>query len=202
MFELVAATTNEGKLREIKRMIEGVGLEIQVKGLRELSFAEAVPEPGETFEENALFKARFVSHKLNAVVLADDSGLEVDVLDGRPGVYSARFSGKGATDEKNNAKLLDMLKGIPPSQRGARFRCVLVLYAPAGDYILTQGIWRGRIALKPEGQNGFGYDPVFIDEELQITAASMDMETKNTRSHRGKALAKLSRLIPGFFSIL
>ncbi len=202
MVELIVATGNRGKLREIKKIVEDLGLDVEVKGLRDISFEEEVPEPGDTFEENALFKARFVANKLNSVVLADDSGLEVDALGGKPGVYSARFSGEGATDEKNNTKLLHMLKGVPLSQRGARFRCVMVLYSPTGDYVLTQGEWRGKITLEPQGENGFGYDPIFFDEELQMTAACMDMETKNSRSHRGQALAKLTQLMEGFFSIL
>ncbi len=202
MQELVVATRNKGKLKEIKQMLHKRGLEIEVRGLEEFPSIGEVPEPGETFEENAIFKARFVAQRLGRIVLSDDSGLEVDALNGRPGVYSARFSGEGATDERNNAKLLEMLRSVPPHKRGAQFRCVMVLYSPEGDYVLTQGIWRGRIATEPSGDGGFGYDPIFIDEEKGMTAASMDMETKNRRSHRGRALLKISTLMENFFAMV
>jgi len=200
--KLVIATRNQGKIREIKKILEKNRLNITLLCLEDFPAIGDIPEPGETFEENALYKAKYVSEHTGIFALSDDSGLEVDALQGKPGVYSARFAGPSATDEENNQKLLYMMKDIPLEERGAQFRCAMVLYSPTGDYILTQGIWRGKIALTPKGEGGFGYDPIFIDENLGRTAASLDTETKNNLSHRGIALRKMVKLMASFFECL
>jgi XTP/dITP diphosphohydrolase len=200
--KLVIATRNQGKIREIKKILEKNRLNITLLCLEDFPAIGDIPEPGETFEENALYKAKYVSEHTGIFALSDDSGLEVDALQGKPGVYSARFAGPSATDEENNQRLLYMMKDIPLEERGAQFRCAMVLYSPTGDYILTQGIWRGKIALTPKGEGGFGYDPIFIDENLGRTAASLDTETKNNLSHRGIALRKMVKLMAPFFECL
>jgi XTP/dITP diphosphohydrolase len=200
--KLVIATRNQGKIREIKKILEKNRLNITLLCLEDFPAIGDIPEPGETFEENALYKAKYVSEHTGIFALSDDSGLEVDALQGKPGVYSARFAGPSATDEENNQRLLYMMKDIPLEERGAQFRCAMVLYSPTGDYILTQGIWRGKIALTPKGEGGFGYDPIFIDENLGRTAASLDTETKNNLSHRGIALRKMVKLMASFFECL
>jgi len=200
--ELVLATRNQGKIREIKNIILKKNLNINVLSLEDFPDISHIPEPEETFEGNALYKAKYVCEKTGHVTLSDDSGLEVDALDGRPGVYSARFAGDKASDEENNRKLLEALKDVPFERRGAQFRCVMVLYANTKDYVLTQGIWRGKIALKPEGNQGFGYDPIFFDENLGKCAAMLSIDEKNRVSHRAKALEKISKLIKPFFEIL
>ncbi len=200
--KLVLATKNKGKIKEIRKILSQKRLDVEVLGLDSFPELRDIDEPYETFEQNSLHKARFVAQKTGLLALADDSGIEVDALQGRPGVYSARYAGENATDEENIGRLLQELKNIPYEKRGAQFRCVMVLYAPTHDYVVVNGIWRGRIIFKPEGKNGFGYDPIFFDETLGMTAASMDMETKNRVSHRGKALKKLSYLLPHFLNML
>lgn len=200
--ELVLATRNQGKIREINNIILKKNLNINVLSLEDFPDISHIPEPEETFEGNALYKAKYVCEKTGHVTLSDDSGLEVDALDGKPGVYSARFAGDKASDEENNRKLLEALKDVPFERRGAQFRCVMVLYANTKDYVLTQGIWRGKIALKPEGNQGFGYDPIFFDENLGKCAAMLSIDEKNRVSHRAKALEKISKLIKPFFEIL
>ncbi len=160
--KLVLATKNKGKIKEIEDIILKKDLGIELLSLRDFPEIGDIPEPEQTFEGNALYKARYVCEKTGYAALSDDSGLEVDALSGRPGVYSARFAGEGATDEEKNKKLLGLMKDIPFDRRGAQFRCVMVLYAKTGDYVVTQGIWRGKIAFQPEGDQGFGYDPIFF----------------------------------------
>ena len=150
-----------------------------------------------TFEENALIKARAVAEALGVAAAADDSGLEVDALGGAPGVYSARYSDDWpavegeSKDERNNRKLLAELEGVPAEKRTARFRCCMALVIPGGEEIVVSGAWEGSIGFKRAGSNGFGYDPLFIDPELELTGAELTREAKMVRSHRGKALSKL-----------
>jgi len=150
-----------------------------------------VVEDGESFFDNALKKARVISGFTGEIALADDSGLEVDGLGGEPGIFSARYAGEGATDERNNRKLLEKLAHVPPEKRTARFRCVLVLYHPDGRYETFEGTWHGRINDKPVGTRGFGYDPIFFLPDRGITVAQLPDDLKNTISHRGQALHKL-----------
>ena len=152
-------------------------------------------EDQDSFEGNAYKKAKSVARVINEIILADDSGLEVDILNGQPGVFSARFSGENATDEKNNEKLLKMMEGVPEEKRGAQFRCVLVLMLPNGKSFKVEGICRGRIADRPYGNEGFGYDPIFIPEGYNITFGQMGKDEKNRISHRFLALKKLKEIM-------
>jgi len=197
---VVLASSNTGKIAEIKDLLREFDAGLQVSGLADFPHIGPVPEPGETFEANALYKAQYVCQRTGLVSLADDSGLEVDALNGAPGVYSARYSGEQATDEANNAKLLKALAGVNDEDRRARFCCVLAAVAPNGEQLLLDGTWEGWIATSPRGGRGFGYDPIFIDKESGRTAAEMSREAKSSRSHRGQALRKLIRLWPEFAS--
>jgi len=170
-------------------------LDIEILSLKSFPGVPEVQEDGVTFQENALKKAREVSRYTSEVVLADDSGLEVDFLAGEPGIHSARYSGPAATDETNNLKLLRKLQEVPKDKRGARFRCVLVLYFPDGKSESFEGTWRGEITRKPRGSMGFGYDPLFLDPGQSLTAAELPPDIKNRISHRGQAFAKLREWI-------
>ena len=190
---LILATRNQGKVRELRDPLARFGFDVQ--SLPE-DFPE-IEENGTTFEENALIKARAVAEALGVAAAADDSGLEVDALGGAPGVYSARYSEDWpavegeSKDERNNRKLLAELEGVPAEKRTARFRCCMALVIPGGEEIVVSGAWEGRIGFKRAGANGFGYDPLFIDPELELTGAELTREAKMVRSHRGKALARL-----------
>jgi XTP/dITP diphosphohydrolase len=151
-----------------------------------------IVEDGKTFLENALKKARTIAELTGETCLADDSGLEVAGLGGAPGIYSSRYAGEGARDEENNRKLLDALKGVPPAERGAAFRCVLVVCRPDGRYHSFEGRWTGRITEAPAGKGGFGYDPVFFLPEQGVTVAELTADIKNRISHRAEAFAKLN----------
>ena len=200
--DIVVGTGNKGKLEEIRALFAELGTQFRILGLDSFPELKDIPEPGRTFEENALHKARTVAWHTGRISLADDSGLEVDALGGEPGVYSARYSGPGATDEENIAKLLDRLEGVPFSRRTARFCCVLAVCTPQGKHFLARGAWEGRIALQRQGDRGFGYDPVFYDPEAEVTAAEMPQQTKNERSHRGKALRDFAARWPEFVNTL
>ena len=190
---LILATRNQGKVRELRDPLARFGFDVQ--SLPE-DFPE-IEENGTTFEENALIKARAVAEALGVAAAADDSGLEVEALGGAPGVYSARYSEDWpavegeSKDERNNRKLLAELEGVPAEKRTARFRCCMALVIPGGEEIVVSGAWEGSIGFKRAGANGFGYDPLFIDPELELTGAELTREAKMVRSHRGKALAKL-----------
>ena len=190
---LILATRNQGKVRELRDPLARFGFDVQ--SLPE-DFPE-IEENGTTFEENALIKARAVAEALGVAAAADDSGLEVDALGGAPGVYSARYSEDWpavegeSKDERNNRKLLAELEGVPAEKRTARFRCCMALVIPGGEEIVVSGAWEGSIGFKRAGANGFGYDPLFIDPELELTGAELTREAKMVRSHRGKALARL-----------
>ena len=165
-------------------------LPVEVLSLKDFTGVPEVEEDGRTFLENARKKAREVSRRISETVLADDSGLEVDVLGGEPGIRSARYAGPGATDADNNAKLLKALEGVPAAKRGAVFRCALVLFRPDGRSASFEGTWRGEILFEPRGTMGFGYDPLFFDPGQGLTAAELPPEVKNRISHRGQAFAK------------
>jgi XTP/dITP diphosphohydrolase len=184
--KILVATRNQGKLNEIRSLLQGVSIEI----LSLDSFPELpdVPEDGETFEENALKKARAMARATEIAALADDSGLRVDALNGRPGVLSARYGGEGASDGEKCARILEEMKGIPDALRTARFICVLALVAPNGVERLFKGVCEGTIIREMRGAAGFGYDPIFYHPESRCTFAEMDPEAKNRVSHRGRAL--------------
>ncbi len=187
---LVLATANRGKLREFAALLAPLGIELIAQ--TDLG-VESVEETGITFEENALLKARHAARTTGLPALADDSGLEVDALDGRPGVYSARYAGSGASDEDNLRKLLRDLDGVPRPRRTARFRCVLAMVHSADDPapLICEGAWEGHIGLEARGSNGFGYDPIFEIDAKGLTSAQLPPERKNALSHRGLATARL-----------
>ncbi|MDZ7760567.1 MAG: XTP/dITP diphosphatase [Desulfovermiculus sp.] len=195
---IVLASTNKGKLDEIKDLLAEMDSELHVLSLDDYPSIGPVPEPGETFQANALYKASYVCQSTGCIALADDSGLEVDALNGAPGVYSARYSGEKATDAQNNAKLLAAMAHLRRDDRRARFCCVLAACAPNGAQLVVDGSWEGRIAKSPRGEQGFGYDPLFIDLSSGRAAAEMTREEKSSRSHRGHALHKLAQLWPEF----
>jgi XTP/dITP diphosphohydrolase len=192
MQQIVLASGNAGKLREFNQVLADLNIEVVPQSKFEVGEVE---ETGLTFVENAILKARHVSRVSGLPALADDSGLEVDALNGAPGIYSARFSGEGATDARNNAKLLELLAGKPESERSARFQCVLVYLRHPEDPtpLICQGSWEGRILEAPQGDNGFGYDPLFWVPECQCSSAQLAPEQKNQRSHRGQAVAEFVR---------
>jgi len=195
---IVLATRNAGKIKELNALLAGFGL--CVLGLGDFPEIGEIEETGTTFAENSLLKARTVAQATNLVALADDSGLEVDALSGAPGVYSARYSDPGATDARNNAKLIDVLHDTPESRRGCRFVSVVAAVAPNGESACAEGRWEGRVLTAPRGEGGFGYDPLFFDVELGKSAAELSPADKNTRSHRGRALRALLELWPDFWS--
>jgi XTP/dITP diphosphohydrolase len=186
---IIIATKNKGKLEEMKQLL--ALFPCDVISLADAGISDDIAESGSTFEENAMIKAKSVWKATGETVLADDSGLEVDFLDGAPGVYSARFAGAGATDEENNKKLLNALAGIPEEKRTARYVCVIAVVFPSGRSVTVKGTCEGYIAMKPEGSNGFGYDPLFYFPGYGLTMAQMDPEMKNSISHRGVAMRKL-----------
>ena len=182
----VAATGNKGKLKEIKEILADFPLDVVSMG--EAGIHDEIDETGKTFEENAVIKARYIAGLTNDIVIADDSGLEVDYLNGEPGIYSSRFAGEGASDEDKNRKLLRLLQGVPFEKRTGRFVCAVAVVFPDGRSFTVQGKCEGYIGEKPAGFNGFGYDPLFYVPGYEMTIAEMDTETKNSISHRGKAL--------------
>ncbi len=187
------ASGNLGKLREIARIL--ADLDFAVVPQSDFNVSEAV-ESGDTFVANALIKARHAAAVTGLPAIADDSGLAVDALQGRPGVFSARYAGPAASDAANIDKLLRELEQVDDANRGATFHCVACFVTPdSDDALIAEGSWRGSIARQRIGEGGFGYDPVFVDAELGVTSAQLTAEEKNQRSHRGKALAELARLL-------
>lgn len=193
---LLLATTNRGKVRELKRLLRG--LPLLIEGLDRYPELGKYRETGKTFEDNSRGKCLFYSQKYPGLVLAEDSGLEVEALGGRPGVYSARFAGPGATDQKNIKKLLKLLKGLPRSKRRASFVCVASLGCSGHIIKSFKGRVRGLILEEPDGQNGFGYDPVFYYPPLGKSFARLRPEEKNLVSHRGRALKKVRRFLESY----
>jgi XTP/dITP diphosphohydrolase len=189
--KIVFASGNEGKVKEIKEMLKG--MEIKLVSLKDYKNLPKIEEDGNTFLENALKKAKIISDFTGEIVLADDSGLQVDVLEGEPGIYSARYAGENATDDDNINLLLARLKNISQEERTAFFCCALVLYKSDGSYDCFESKWPGLIIDDRRGDNGFGYDPVFFVPELKKTAAELPPEIKNKVSHRGQAFAQLKK---------
>ena len=187
---VVLASNNPGKVREFNALLAGLDFEVVPQSQHQVPDIE---ETGLTFIENAILKARNAASHARLPALADDSGLEVDALDGAPGIYSARYAGPGASDDENLAKLLSMLNGVPEARRTARFQCVLVFMRHALDPtpLIVQGTWEGRILTEPRGRGGFGYDPVFFVPTHGCASAELAPEVKNALSHRGQALQKM-----------
>lgn len=186
--KIILATQNKGKIRELQELLGDE--DIEVLSLQDIKDWEDVEENGETFAENAALKAKAAVSKTGLIALADDSGLEVDALNGAPGVYSARFAGEPKDDERNNDKLLQLLETVPDEQRGARFRCALVVATPDGKEFLTEGIVEGQIMTQRRGSDGFGYDPLFFVPEYSRTMAELTLTEKNKLSHRAQAFRK------------
>ena len=195
MMELVVATRNAGKLKEIRRLLESHG--VSVLGLEGFPGAPDVVEDGRTFAENAIKKAEAVAQFTGLACLADDSGLVVDALQGRPGVHSARFSGDDADDRSNNRKLLDEMAAVPASRRQASFRCLMALCLPTQPPRLFEGRVNGQILEREQGDGGFGYDPLFWLPEHNCTMAELPLDIKNEISHRGQALRQLVDFLTG-----
>ena len=187
---VVLASGNSGKLRELGSLLAPFGFDLVAQTTLGV---ETPPETGKTFAENALLKARYAAAATKLPALADDSGIEVDALDGRPGIYSARYAGEGATDQANLHKMLDEIRDVPARQRTARYQCVIAFVASDTDTkpILASGTWEGTLISTPRGLGGFGYDPIFVPQGFDRTAAELDPEEKNSLSHRGQALRAL-----------
>lgn len=183
---IVFATGNEGKLKEIREILEN--FEIEVISMQEAGVLEEIPEDGLTFKENSLIKSKFVCMRTGLPALADDSGLEIDFLGGEPGVFSARYLGRDTDYKTKNSLILEKLKGTSKEERGARFVCVISLVLPDGREFVTEGVMEGEIGYEIKGKNGFGYDPIFYLPEYCKTSAEISREEKNKISHRGKAL--------------
>jgi XTP/dITP diphosphohydrolase len=200
--ELLVATTNPGKFAEVKSYLKHFPL--RILPLQSLGDFPAVVEDGSTFEENALKKAQSLAEFSGFLTLADDSGLEVDALNGAPGIYSSRYCGEEGNDQKNNQKLLEELKGVPPGKRAARFVCALAMCAPRSGGMTPWTVresCEGSIVLNHRGRDGFGYDPLFFYPPLGRTFGEIDREMKSTVSHRGKALKKLAQILPAIVEL-
>ena len=200
MLELLIATRNKGKVREIKDLLKDFPLKIT--SLNDYSDMPVIEEDGNTFEKNALKKAVTIALYTKKLVIGEDSGLEVKALNNQPGVYSARFSGDDATDEKNNEKLLCMLRGVPLKKRQARYCCVTALVDGKRVIDVVKGSCGGLIAFKEKGKNGFGYDPLFLIPRYKKTFGELPLEVKSTMSHRARALKKLKKSIEKYFRAL
>lgn len=191
MDKIIFATGNAGKMKEIREILSGLG--VPVESMKEAGLETDIAEDGTTFEENAVIKARAVAALLpkdsgSCVVLADDSGLEIDYLHGEPGVYSARYMGEDTSYRIKNSNLIQRLEGVDDPQRTARFVCVIAAALPGGEILTTRGVIEGKIGYEERGENGFGYDPIFYLPDLSRSTAELSPEEKNAISHRGKAL--------------
>lgn len=193
MRKIVFATTNEGKMKEIRMILKD--LPYQVCSLKELGIFVDIEENGTTFEENAIIKAKTIMEMTGEIVLADDSGLEVDYLDKAPGIYSARYLGEDTSYDIKNQHIIDQLKEAEGEQRSARFVCAIACVFPDGTTETTRGTIEGVIGYEAKGDNGFGYDPIFVVPEYNCTAAELSSEVKNTISHRGKALEAMKLVL-------
>ncbi|MCI5650432.1 MAG: XTP/dITP diphosphatase [Fusicatenibacter sp.] len=198
MKEIIFATGNAGKMKEIREILSD--LPVKVLSMKEAGINSEAEENGATFEENAVIKAKAVAadpicREMEAIVLADDSGLEIDYLGGEPGVYSARYMGEDTSYRVKNRNLIERLSGVPKEQRTARFVCVIAAVLPDGKVLTSRGTIEGKIGYEERGENGFGYDPIFYLPDMSRTTAELKPEEKNAISHRGKALAKMKELL-------
>ena len=186
MNQIVFATGNEGKVKEVKMIMRDLGME--VISLKEAGIIANVEENGVTFEENAILKAKEIAEHTNAIVLADDSGLEIDFLNKEPGIYSARYLGEDTSYAIKNKVILERMEGADDKARSARFVCAMAAVFPDGEVVVSRGVMEGMIGYEIQGENGFGYDPIFYLPEYHATSAQISPEIKNKISHRGKAL--------------
>ncbi|WML54237.1 XTP/dITP diphosphatase [Neobacillus sp. PS3-12] len=196
MNEVIIATKNRGKAREFEDIFRSRGYEIRT--LLDYPDIEDIDETGNTFEENAILKAEAVSATLNKLVISDDSGLVIDALDGRPGIFSARYAGEQKNDEANIDKVLEEMSEIPQSERTARFYCALALAAPGQKTLTVSGTCEGKILGERRGTNGFGYDPIFFVSEKGLSMAELSSAIKNQISHRANAIHKLDKILDSF----
>lgn len=193
MKKIIFATTNQGKVKEVKMILEDLGVE--VLSLKDLDINVDIVEDGTTFEENALIKARAIAKLSNEIVLADDSGLEVDYLNKAPGIMSARYMGEDTSYDIKNQAIIDQLADAKGKERSARFVCAIACAMPDGETFTTRGTIEGEIGYKIEGTEGFGYDPIFYVPEFGCTTAQLTPEQKNKVSHRGKALEEMKKIL-------
>lgn len=193
MKKIIFATGNKDKMREIREIMADV--DVEIISMKEAGIQVDVVEDGTTFEENALIKARAIAEHTDAIVLADDSGLEIDYLDKAPGVYSARFMGEDTSYEIKNQALIDKLDGVPKEQRTARFVCAIAAVLPDKTERVVRETMEGYIGYEAEGENGFGYDPIFFLDEFGCSSAALSREQKNAISHRGKALRAMKQIL-------
>jgi len=191
--KLLLATNNRAKVKEYAKLLQGIPY--QIVSLEDVNISEQVEETGTSFEENAILKAKRYAELSGLTSMADDSGLEVDALDGEPGVRSARYAGEGASDKKRIDFLLKKVADVPWEKRGARFRCVIAIAYPDGRIQLCKGECNGILTFAPLGDNGFGYDPIFYLPDLHKTMAELSMSDKNAISHRGKATEEARRIL-------
>ncbi|MBQ7956292.1 MAG: XTP/dITP diphosphatase [Lachnospiraceae bacterium] len=191
--QIIFATGNAGKVREIRAILGDLGLE--VLSMKEAGISADIEEDGATYEENALIKAREVAKYTDAIVMADDSGLEIDYLNCEPGIYSARYMGEDTPYTVKNNNLIERLNGVPDEERTARFVCAIAAVLPGGEEVTTRGIIEGRIGYEEAGENGFGYDPIFYVPQFGKTTAQLSPEEKNQVSHRGKALEQMKEIL-------
>ena len=193
--KVIFATSNEGKMKEVRAILEDLGME--VLSMKEAGISVDVVEDGTTFEENAVIKATEIQKVCGEIVLADDSGLEVDYLNKEPGIYSARYMGEDTSYKIKNQSLIDRLDGVEDEKRTARFVCAIAAAFPDGSVEVTRGTIEGQIGYEEKGENGFGYDPIFYVPEYGCTTAQLSPEQKNEVSHRGKALRLMKEVIRG-----
>ena len=191
--KVIFATSNEGKMKEVRSILEG--LDVEVLSMKEAGILVEVVVDGTTFEENAAIKATAIQKECGEIVLADDSGLEVDYLNKEPGIYSARYMGEDTSYRIKNKSLIDRLEGVEGDDRSARFVCAIAAAFPDGTVEITRGTIEGQIGYEEKGENGFGYDPIFYVPEYGCTTAELTLEQKNEASHRGKALRKMKEII-------
>ena len=203
--KIIFATGNQGKMNEIREIMADFieKHDIEMLSLKETGIDADIVEDGSTFAENAMIKAeaiaKMIERKMEAIVLADDSGLEVDWLDKKPGIYAARFLGEDTSYDIKNAYIIEQFKGVPDDKRSARFVCVIACVMPDGYSFCEEGLFEGRVAYEMSGENGFGYDPIFWLPERGCTSAALAPEEKNRISHRGLALVKLMKTLDGLF---
>lgn len=198
MDKIIFATGNEGKMKEVRMILEDLGL--PVLSLKDAGITADVEENGTTFEENAQIKAKAIMEMTGALVLADDSGLEVDALDKEPGIYSARYMGHDTSYHIKNQNIIDRLEGKVGEERSARFVCAIAAAFPDGRVLITRGTMEGQIGYEEKGENGFGYDPIFYLPEYQCYSAELSLEEKNKLSHRGKALSLMKERLHESFN--
>ena len=191
--QIIFATGNKDKMREIREIMADV--DVEVISMKEAGISVDVEENGETFEENSLIKAKAIAEHTDAIVLADDSGLEIDYLDKAPGVYSARFMGEDTSYDIKNQALIDKLEGVPKEERTARFVCAIGAVLPNKETLVIRETMEGYIGYEAEGENGFGYDPIFYLDEFGCSSAALSREQKNEISHRGKALRAMKEIL-------